>query len=137
KGVAAFPTWRLRQLEKQEAGEAEVKMRSRQVEVELKLPGRQWSKPGNSWKPHCTCRNGRTPFASSNLARSATISGRRAASPSVSCFSEHDSGGRKRTDSLRVAAFPENPFCRIGNAEQQTSGEVHMTMARIYTRSSS
>ena len=76
---------------------------------------------------------GRTP----NLARSATISGRRAASPSVSCFSEHDSGARKRPDSQRVAAFPENPLCRIGNAEQQTNGEVHMSMARISMRSSS
>jgi len=82
-------------------------MSSRQVQVELKLTARQCRNQAIHGDRTGNAVNGRTPFASSNLARSATIPGRRAASPSVSCFSEHDTGGRKRTDSLRVAAFPE------------------------------
>ena len=80
--ATAFPGRRLRHFQKQGSVKEELKRTGSRVQVELKLVAPQPSKTGHLGSPHWKCRNGRTPFASSNLARSATISGsRRAASP--------------------------------------------------------
>src|SRR6266849_1617754 len=107
--VAAFPGPRLRHFQKQGSVKEELKTSETRVQVELKFRGAETSKRGGFGRPHWKCRNGRTPFASSNLARSATISGsRRAMRPLVSCLCRHHRGGHDRADCLRVAAFTEN-----------------------------
>src|SRR5947207_10920704 len=71
--VAAFPGPRLRHFQKQGSVKEELKRSRSRVQVELKLRGTHGSKRLSFGSPHWKCRNGRTPFASSNLARSATI----------------------------------------------------------------
>src|SRR6266849_1878379 len=115
--VAAFPGPRLRHFQKQGSVKEELKTSETRVQVELKFRGAETSKRGGFGRPHWKCRNGRTPFASSNLARSATMSGsRRAGWPQALWSCEHDSGGRQRISNLVVAAFPENGRTRLGNA---------------------
>ena len=71
--VVAFPGRRLRHFQKQGSVKETLKRTGGRVQVELKMTGRQASKRGRFRSPHWKCRNGRTPFASSNLARSATV----------------------------------------------------------------
>ena len=83
--VAAFLGRRLRHFPRQGPVKQALRSNRRPVQVKLQLRGSQDSKFGGFGSPHRKCRNGRTPFASSNLARSATISGRlRAVTPSGS-----------------------------------------------------
>src|SRR5712691_2181231 len=74
KGVAAFPGRRLRHVQRQGSAEDELKRSQSRVQVELQFKSQRLSRCGGFGSPRWKCRNLRTPFASSNLARSANRS---------------------------------------------------------------
>jgi len=74
--ATAFPGPTLRHFQKQGSVKEELMASDRRVQVKFEVDGRASLKMRRFRESALECRNGRTPFASSNLARSAIRSSR-------------------------------------------------------------